>query len=341
MSAGAKVLVLGAGQMGCALARDLLSSKEVSRIGVVDIDTAKLDAVTRVSPNRVETHNQSVEDVEAVANLMSNYDIVCSALLHRHSMAGIEAAISAGKSLVDLVGSQVTQKLALDESARERGITIIPGAGVAPGLSNVLVARGVRVLDEAVSGTIYVGGIPRNPKPPLGYNVVFALESVLNACVTSAQVLRDGEVRYADALSDVELVEFCDPPGVLEAFITEGLSTLIHTMPRRGLRSLEEKTLRYPGYVEKIEFLRDCGLFDADSVEVDGCRVVPRKVLAACLSPRLNQPDEQDITLMRVVVRGRRNAKNATYTCDMLDFYDVAAKMSSMARTTCFPCRII
>lgn len=336
-----RVLVLGAGQMGYAIVKDMLLSEGVTSVGVADISVDRLAMCKNLAPHRVVAYTADVTDVDGLVKIMKGYDVVCAALLHKHSPIGIKAALKAGVSLVDLVGSRIEEKMALDREARSKGITIIPGAGVAPGLSNILVAHGASQFDEPESGTIYVGGIPLHPRPPLQYSVVFALETVLNTCVEKARVLRNGKLTEVPALSEVESVDFPEPPGRCEAFVTEGLSTLIYTMQKRGMKNLCEKTVRYPGYTDKIKFLIECGLFDDKPVTIDGMQVVPRRFLAAVLGPKLALGDGQDVTAMRVVVTGKKDGSTATYVAEMLDYYDVTTGLTSMARTTAFPCNII
>lgn len=339
--AGIRVLVLGAGAMGWAIVKDMVESSDVSRVGVADIDEKRLQRCRQLARSRVTTFHADVTDTAALVKLMQEFDAVSAALLHKHSLIAIRAAISAGVSLVDLVGSRVDEKMAMHDEASARNIAIIPGAGVAPGLSNVLVARGASFFDEPEAGTVYVGGLPLHPRPPLGYNIVFAIETVLNSCVEPARVLRGGQVAELPALSQVEEIDFPEPPGRCECFVTDGLATLTHTMRRRGMKELTEKTVRYPGYAEKIRFLIDCGLFDLAPVETDGAKIVPRRALAQVLTTRLGLDDGQDLTAMRVIVKGNKAGRPGTYRCDMVDCFDPATGMTSMARTTAYPCGII
>ncbi|MCK7480468.1 MAG: hypothetical protein M0C28_26950 [Candidatus Moduliflexus flocculans] len=66
-----------------------------------------------------------------------------------------------------------------------------------------------------------------------------------------------------------------------------------------------EKTLRYPGHVERIRALRASGFFDAGEIEVRGVRVRPLDVSSAVLFKHWHLEEEDDeFTVMRIVVAG-------------------------------------
>jgi saccharopine dehydrogenase-like NADP-dependent oxidoreductase len=147
----------------------------------------------------------------------------------------------------------------------------------------------------------------------------------------------DGVERTVPALSDLESVSF---PGVgtLEAFNTDGLRTLLATIPARTMR---EKTLRYPGHAEKMLILRETGFFRTDPVDIDGHPVAPRAVTEKLLQEALGlRRGERDVTLMRIVVDGIRGDIPWQVTWNLADRPDSDGR-SSMARTTGFPCALV
>jgi len=134
-----------------------------------------------------------------------------------------------------------------------------------------------------------------------------------------------------DALSELEEVQFPGPVGTLEAFHTGGG---ISTMPwayRGKVRTMEYKTLRYPGHVAIMRPIREMGLLGLDPVVVKGTAVVPRDAFIAAVSPRLTKPNGRDLVALRVEVKGRNGRRVAW---QLLDYYDQAAGISAMMRTT-------
>jgi saccharopine dehydrogenase-like NADP-dependent oxidoreductase len=223
--------------------------------------------------------------------------------------------------------------LALSKAAAKAGATIIPDCGVAPGLSHMLVQRGVSKLDKVENAQIMVGGLPEKPIPPLGYTITWSVEGLIDEYLRKARIIKDGKVTEVDALDQVEGVEF---PGVgkLEAFYSDGLRTLLQTL--KGVKNMAEKTLRYPGHIEKIRLLRDLGLLDESPIQVADTLVPPRKVTMRLLEKKLKKPNVPDILAMLVQVEGTKDGKRTMYSYQILDRYDKKSKVTAMARTTAY-----
>jgi lysine 6-dehydrogenase len=332
-----KVLVLGSGLIGPAIASDLLANQAVKQVVVADRDSDRLKAcASKISDKRLSTQVIDVSDVSAASKLMTGFSVVVCALPHSMTIFADTAAIRAGVSLVDLAFED--DQMALDSDARKAGITLIPGCGVAPGLTNILAAHAAETLDVVEEIHIKCGGIPQKPQPPLWYKVVFSLESVLNMYTRRVRIVRNGKVVEVDSLSDLEPVDFPAPFGRLDCFNTDGLATLLHTM--KNVRTMDEKTIRWPGHIQKIKTMIECGLLGTTPVKVGNVQVSPREVLARLLSPILALGDDKDVTLLRVEVLGQKGNSRIHCTYDMIDYYDEAKQATSMARTTAYPASI-
>jgi len=198
---------------------------------------------------------------------------------------------------------------------------------------NIIAAEGIRRVGEAESVKIFVGGLPQKPEPPLNYQIVYSLEGALDYYTTPSWVLREGRPERVDALSEVEAVEFPSPVGTLEAFHTGGG---ISTMPwayRGQVRTMEYKTLRYPGHVAIMRPIRELGLLSLDPVTVKDVTIVPREAFIATVSPQLTKPNSRDLVALRVEVQGRSGRRVAW---QLLDYFDEATGISAMMRTTGF-----
>ncbi len=142
----------------------------------------------------------------------------------------------------------------------------------------------------------------------------------------------DGGLTEVEPLTGLENI---DLPGVgtLEAFYTDGLRTLLRTVKAR---EMWEKTLRYPGHVEKICLLRDLGFLDGESVEIEGLHIPIKRLTARILERKLYRPKVEDILVMKVEVSGIRGGENKRYTHYLLDRYDKERGITAMARTTAY-----
>jgi lysine 6-dehydrogenase len=333
------MLVLGAGLQGSACAYDLLQNPEVSQVRLADL---KLDHLAPylapLSGPRLLPTPLDVRDREAVLAVMRESDAVMSAIPYYFNYPLAELAVEAGVHFSDLGGNTeiVFQQKQLHPRAQEKGVTIVPDCGVAPGMVNIFAEHGIRQLDTVESVRIYVGGLPQHPEPPLNYQIVYSLEGVLDYYTTLSWVLRDKKRAQVVALSERETVRFPAPVGDLEAFHTAGgLSTMAWRYEGK-IPTMEYKTLRYPGHAEIMETIRSLGLLDLEPVDVKGLKVVPRDVFVSVVGPKLTKPKGRDILALRVTVTGTKGGQPARRGFDLIDRYDEAHGISAMMRTTGF-----
>jgi lysine 6-dehydrogenase len=333
-----RFLVLGAGLQGSACAYDLLQNPEVQRVVVADMSLDRLPRFLQRmrDDSRLELVRADARDLDALRGLLSGVDGCLNALPYYFNLEVATLAVTAAVHYADLGGNTaiVFQQLQLDAMAKARHACAIPDCGLAPGMVNILAAAGIKQLDETDTVKIRVGGLPQNPMPPLKYQIVYSLHGVLDYYTTPSWVVRDGEPKQVDALSDVEVVQFPDPVGELEAFHTAGG---LSTMPWRyqgKVRVMEYKTLRYPGHATIMRAIRSLGLLDLTPLSVKGQTVVPRDVFIACAEPRLHLPEGRDLVALRVEVEGRRDGDPLRVVYDLLDFFDEANGVSAMERTT-------
>jgi len=242
----------------------------------------------------------------------------------------LQAVLEADKNVVDIAFFP-EDPFALDGLARAQGVTALVDCGVAPGMSNVLTGYSRHRLDEVLSVLIYVGGLPEVREWPYEYKAVFSPVDVIEEYIRPARYVQNGALVVRPALSDPELINF-PGLGTLEAFNTDGLRTLIGTI---AAPDMKEKTLRYPGHIEKMAVLRETGFFSQDEIEVGGVRIRPLDVTAKLLFPKWKMgPGDRDVTVMKIVVEGKKDGRSRRFTYDLLDRFDEAKGVHSMARTT-------
>src|SRR4029077_16896556 len=157
------------------------------------------------------------------------------------------------------------------------------------------------------------------------------LEGALDYYTTPSWVLREGKPTRVDALSELESVTFPPPVGELEAFPTGGGISTLPWAYQGKVRTMEYKTLRYPGHIAIMRPIRELGLLDMSPVKVKGKEIVPRDAFIATVSPKLTKPEARDLVALRVEVRGN-NGKRAAW--QLLDYSDEAHGISAMMRTT-------
>jgi len=332
-----RFLVIGAGMQGSACAFDLLSQPGTKGVVLADRDLGHVPAfLDRWKGGALDLLRLDIQDHQALEAAIRRADSVLSAAPYHFNADLARVAVKAGVHYADLGGNTeiVFAQKQLDAQARKSRITVVPDCGVAPGMVNVLAAEGIRRLDETESVKIFVGGLPQQPEPPLNYMVVYSLAGVLDYYTSPGWVLRDGKRIQVEALSEIEHVVFPYPVGKLEAFHTAGgISTMPFTYEGK-IRTMEYKTLRYPGHAAILRPIRELGLLATEPVEVDGCRVRPREVFIAAVGPRLTRPQGRDLIALQVEVRGKKDGRPSGTRWQMVDRYDEKNGVTAMMRTT-------
>ncbi len=376
-----KILILGSGMVGGAMALDMAKRHHVT---LADVDPSALDKVlsraedlkintrhgsgevTRPSAGGLEVQPLDVTDTNALQSALSPIDLVISAVPGFLGYRTLQTVIAAGRDIVD-ISFFPENALELNNLALKKHVTAIVDCGVAPGMGNLLLGYHNEQM-TVTSFECLVGGLPKVRQWPFCYKAPFSPVDVIEEYVRPARFVENGHLVTREALSDPELIEF-DGVGTLEAFNTDGLRTLIHTMPH--IPNMKEKTLRYPGHIEYIRVLRSCGFFSGEKIRVDdGTEVAPLSLTSKLLFDqwRLGE-EEEEFTVMRVVIEGiegivsedesglpsadsptasgrirgesGRMANEADHhkshrkiTYNLLDEYSPDTRTSSMARTT-------
>jgi lysine 6-dehydrogenase len=325
--------------MGSAIARDLVRSKDVDEVAVYDIDRKRLNSLVRTEPSeKLTIKRHDVTRRSETARFLRNFDVGVGALPHGLSEYAIESTLQAAVSFVDLIFGWRFKQGRVNLTAKKKGITIIPACGLAPGLTNILAMDAAEKMEEVDEVHIKVGGIPERPKPPLNYRIVFSFEAVLEEYTRRAKIVRNGRLTEVEALSGLETITFPKPIGRCECFYSDGLSTLTQTI--KGVKEMDEKTIRWPGHAAQIRTLIECGLLETHPVSIDGQRIVPREFISKTISERIKLGKERDLTLLRVDVTGKRDGRRVHHRYQMIDHYDPRRELTSMARTTAFPCSV-
>lgn len=298
-----KLLVLGGGAQGRVIALDLARSLPNARVRVGDVRDPRLPAL----PN-LEYVALDAADATAMARTMHEHDFVVGALPSRYGFASMRAAIEARRTLVD-VSFCGEDPLALERDAAAAGVAVLPDCGLAPGLSHLVAGRmaaGHGTPDELL---ILVGGVAQDASRPYGYVVTWSLDDLLEEYVRPARIVKDGRPVEVPVFSGLTR-ESVAGAGEMESFYSDGLRTLIATMP--GVREMGEKTLRWPGHVAAVRPLVAAGRF----VE---------EIRARCTA-------DPPADLVALVVRARWGS--ATRETTLVDRYDPATGLTAMARTT-------
>ena len=323
-----KIVVLGAGMVGRAIALDMMKRCNVT---VVDINPDNLSKLEQDS--QLITIEQNLAEKAGLDRVLAPADLVISAVPGSMGFETLKRVIENRKNVVDIAFFP-EDAFELDDLARKNHVAAIVDCGVAPGMSNLLL--GYHNQDMQIDTfKCFVGGLPVERRWPFEYKAPFSPADVIEEYTRPARFVENGKIVVKEALSDPELIDF-ERIGTLEAFNTDGLRSLIKTI---NAPNMIEKTLRYPGHIDKIRVLKESGFFSSDAMDIGGTIVTPLELSSQLLFKQWKLGDmEEEFTVMRIIISGTENSRPKTYIYNMLDYFDPVTKISSMARTTGYTC---
>ena len=306
-----RVLVLGgSGEMGSAAVADLVerTSHEVT-VGDIRPDAAAALLDRLGAPRRIV--RVDVDDPASLAAALADTEVVLNATYMRQVVAVTDAAIAVGVHLVDLGAyyPETLQQLDRDGAATLAGCRIVPGCGVAPGLTNILARLGADGLDrvDAIRMYSYITH-PMWTSPGI---VVTRFDASTGTSVT----WEDGHLVEQPSFGGRETFAFPDPYGKQEVHIVP------HPEPVTIPRTIEVGAVTFKvGYPEdetrRIEALLELG-FDRDApFEFDGTAISPRRFAAAYIGSRGIGPMDRSANVKHVRVEGERAGRPVTLLFD-------------------------
>jgi lysine 6-dehydrogenase len=340
-----RICVIGTGMQGTACLQDLARRRAVAKLAAADRETAALEKLRgRDWAAGIATRLLDISASGDAARLLADYDVAVSAVPYFYNEGLTRAAIEAGCHLVDMGGNTevVRAQHALAGEARLAGVSILPDAGLAPGLVAVLAGHLIR--EESPDEVLLrVGGLPQSPRPPLGYRISFSPYGLLNEYAGGAILLRNGEVGSAPALEEEEQIAFDAMPALEAALTSGGVSTLPYTFEGR-VSELNYKTIRYRGHFAQLRLLRDLGLLDDRTLSLPAgsggeAEISLRDLMARLLEEKIGGEPEPDRILLRVMSRagGRAGGPARVRLFEAHDLYDRDTGLSAMQRCTAYP----
>lgn len=198
-----KILLLGAaGGVASVLADRLLTSADDLELTLADLHP---DRIRARDPRRTRTVRLDLFDAEGLRTLTREHDLVIHGAgpYIRTAIPVAKACLEARVSYLDFADDveAFEAMLPLHEEASRRGICLLMGCGVSPGLTNVLVADLAQRFDEieridvAWASGDEGGGV-------MGRAV---LEHVLHICGGTASRARNGRIERVRSMTEAEV----------------------------------------------------------------------------------------------------------------------------------------
>jgi len=146
-----RVGVIGVGNVGARVVRQLLSNSDVGSISVMDAKPGRArEVVDAIGEHTLVAQDPADIDVDVV--------VLCSAGGSHGGLA--RSALELGQHVVSVGDgiNDVRALLALDAEARVRDLAVVVGAGFAPGLSCILARHASRHFDEVEEIHVFKAG---------------------------------------------------------------------------------------------------------------------------------------------------------------------------------------
>lgn len=306
-----RILVLGgAGEMGSAAVADLIERTEHE----ITVGELRPDAATallqRLGASGRAVH-VDVDDPVSLGAALADIDVVLNATYMRQNVAVTDAAIKAGVHLVDL-GSyypETLQQLERHEDAVGAGCRIVPGCGVAPGLTNIVARLGADELESVESIGLY-----SYITHPLWTSPGIVITR-FDASTGTSLVYQDGSIVEHPSFSQAEQIDFPEPYGRQEVHLVPHPEPI--TLPRYIDVPNVVFKVGYPAEEERrIKVLLELGFDRDEPFELDGMTISPRRFAAAYIGSRGIAPTDRSANVKQIRVDGTRDGKPVTLVYD-------------------------
>ena len=326
------ITVLGAGMIGRTIAKELAKHHKVR---AVDRDQRSLNQLEGIK--NIEVVKTNLTSLSVYKKLLQGQDICVCAVPGFMGYEALSNIIQTGTNCVD-ISFAPENSLALNDLAKKHKVSVVIDCGVAPGMSNLILGYENSQM-EVQSFSCVVGGLPKVRTAPFEYKAPFSPIDVIEEYSRPARLVENSVVVTKPALSEKELLHF-KQVGSLESFNTDGLRSLLFTMPH--IPNMKEKTLRYPGHVALIQSLQQAGFFSNEKIMVDGSSISRKDFTCKILFDQWKLlPEDEEFTLMEITIKGVSDKKKLTKTYTLFDEYDKTTSTSSMSRTTAFTCTAV
>ena len=354
-----KLLVIGAGMMGTAAAYDMARSPAVQSVTLADSDPRRAkESVRRIEgllqlhrkadavKNKVRAVELDASDQKDASRLMRRHNAALSAVPYFFNVGLAKAAIRARCHFADLGGNNtvVRKTYVLAREAAKRNIALAPDCGLSPGMASILAGELVRRLSTGAGSSrrnrvdalkLYVGGLPKYPKHPFQYQLVFSVEGLINEYVEPARVLKNGKIQEIEPLTEPEDFHMTGFAPLVAFHTSGGTSTMPETFAGQ-VGECFEKTLRYPDHYKLIRGLYDLGFFSSEKRKFRKAALSPREMTSALFLEKLSG-NEPDVCIMRI----EAHQNDRVLAFEMVDYFDPKLELTAMMRTTAWPASIV
>jgi saccharopine dehydrogenase-like NADP-dependent oxidoreductase len=249
-----EILVLGAGKIG-ALISGLLAESGSYRVQLADaVPGVAKSVATAHRLDAINAFDLDASDKEALTRHVREHQpaTVVSSLPYFCNVGVAEVARAEGLHYFDLT-EDVAVTAAVRSIAEGASTAFVPQCGLAPGFISIAANELIQHFDELRSVKLRVGALPQHPNNVLKYSLTWSTDGVINEYGNLCNAIVDGKEVDVLPLEGLESIEI--DGKLYEAFNTSGgLGSLSETYGDR-VKTMNYKTIRYPGHCEQMRLL--------------------------------------------------------------------------------------
>src|SRR3954467_3983530 len=285
-----KVLVVGTGGGGAAVAAVAQRRDFFERITFADLDPARPQAlVDRLDDSRFGAAQVDASDAGSVAALARHADVVLNATDPRFNLPVFEAALESRCTYLDMAMSLSgpgvmlgDEQFAQHDRWVDAGLLALVGTGVEPGLSDVFARYAADHLFGEIDEVAVRDGADLSVE---GYDFAptFSIWTTIEECLNPPLVWERERGFYTpEPFSEAEIFDFPEGIGPIECVNVEHEEVVL--VPREI--ECKRVTFKYglgEEFIDVLKTLHKLGLDSTEPLSVRGVEVAPRDVLAAAL----------------------------------------------------------
>jgi len=289
------ILLLGAGKIGSLIAC-LLSEAGDYKIHVADSDNDAIEHIEKLDCANLSVHTLDAANHAELEHFLESHKVeaVVSCLPYYCNFTVAEIALKFGLHYFDLTEDvEVAQHIEKFSLGAETAF--VPQCGLAPGFISIIANELMTHFEKLDTVKLRVGALPINPSNALKYSLTWSTDGLINEYGNLCHGVENGSAAVLLPLEGYETIEV---DGLLyEGFNTSGgIGTLAETYSGK-VKTMNYKTLRYPGHCEKIHFLMQ-------DLKLNQDRDTLKRILENAIPKTL-----QDVVLIYVSVAGRQSGE--------------------------------
>lgn len=287
------ILVLGAGKIG-SLISFLLANSNDYQVCLADMnkDSPYTRRIANVSNLKLVTLN--AQDYNEIAEFLKKNPMqaIISSLPFYCNVGIAKIAKEFNLNYFDLT-EDVAVTDAVTKLAKNASSAFVPQCGLAPGFISIVTNDLMKNFTALDTVKMRVGALPVNVSNALHYCLTWSTDGLINEYGNLCDAILNGEEVRLPPLNDVEKIKI---DGLTyEAFNTSGgIGSLVDTYKGK-VKSLNYKTIRYPGHCSKMKFLMN-------DLKLNDDRDTLKRILENVIPTT-----QQDVVLVYVSVTGSQD----------------------------------